>query len=528
MLINEKSKAEGISRNHSKRKGGKNCQLTINIVCSITSLAVNYGINFFLTPFIKKHLGIEANGFISLATTFISYINLLAIALNSLSARYIAIAYHKQDSQSASVYFSSVLVANIVLSIIVFIPAITLIFRLDSLITVSDNLVYDVKLQFVLVLLSYIITTIGTVYTTATFIKNRLDISSIRNTISLLLRAALLVGLFTLFAPRIWYAAIANLTSSLFLIVTNKRLTQKYVPEIKYDKNLVKFSAVKELVSNGIWQSVCNAGVIMNTGLDLLIANIMIGETAMGEVAIGKNFSSIFNTLMVSINNAFRPKETEYYAKGDMASLLTELDNAMKLTSCACNVVVGLFLIYGLDFVKLWLSEDGAEIIWKLATIVFLGDLAVGVVQPLVYTFILTNNVRLASYPTLAMGLVNASSMYLLLKYTSIGVYSIVLTTLVLNVIVSFTTTPLLSSKCLKISKLTFYPRIALHLLSFGLTSLCMLAVSKIMVLPTTWLKLLQACIPTFAIGGIVAVITTYSPKQILILTTKAWRRLRN
>ena len=80
----------------------------INVICSLFVLATNVLISFFLSPFIVKNIGVEANGFVTLANNFVTYAQLIVSALNSMAARFIAIAYVKKDYKKANLYYNSV------------------------------------------------------------------------------------------------------------------------------------------------------------------------------------------------------------------------------------------------------------------------------------------------------------------------------------------------------------------------------------------------------------------------------------
>ena len=50
----------------------ENKKLIINLLSSIIAFGINLIIGFYLSPYIVKNLGVEANGFISLANNFIT------------------------------------------------------------------------------------------------------------------------------------------------------------------------------------------------------------------------------------------------------------------------------------------------------------------------------------------------------------------------------------------------------------------------------------------------------------------------
>ena len=72
---------------------GKKQRTVINVVCSILVLCTNVVISFFLSPYIVKNIGVEANGFVTLANNFVTYANLIVTALNSMAARFITVEY---------------------------------------------------------------------------------------------------------------------------------------------------------------------------------------------------------------------------------------------------------------------------------------------------------------------------------------------------------------------------------------------------------------------------------------------------
>ena len=92
--------------------------ILLNIIWAVLAILVKYAINFLTTPYVTNNIGVEAYGFVSLANTFTSYIDLISIALNSFASRYIAIAYHQNDLKKAEQLYSSVIVADCVLVIL--------------------------------------------------------------------------------------------------------------------------------------------------------------------------------------------------------------------------------------------------------------------------------------------------------------------------------------------------------------------------------------------------------------------------
>ena len=65
----------------------------INVSSSILVLVLNVCISFFLSPYIIKTIGIEANGFVNLANSFIAYADLIVVALNAMPIYIITLSF---------------------------------------------------------------------------------------------------------------------------------------------------------------------------------------------------------------------------------------------------------------------------------------------------------------------------------------------------------------------------------------------------------------------------------------------------
>ena len=91
-------------------------QTTLNLTTSLMAFVINAGINFLLTPYLIEKLGTESYGFIGLANDIVNYANILSMALNAMSSRFVSVEYHKGNKEKAEVYINSVIIANLLLA----------------------------------------------------------------------------------------------------------------------------------------------------------------------------------------------------------------------------------------------------------------------------------------------------------------------------------------------------------------------------------------------------------------------------
>ena len=507
-------------------RSGKSRTIVLNILWSVLAVIVNYGMNFAITPYVTNNIGIAAYGFVNMANTFITYVDILAVALNAFAGRYISIAYHRGDFDEARSFYSSVIIADAILGAIVAIPSFLLIWKLEFLLKIPQNLVTDVKILFAVVLFKYMLTMIRTAFDVGTFIANRLDLSERQRTVSYFVNAGLLLILCAFLPPHVWYIGIAGAAAAMFLLVMNYHYTRKLAPELKCSVSSFSAQRIKTLIISGIWNAINNLGNVLNNGLDLLITNVMLDSVAMGNVSVGKNLSTICYSLVISIANAFKPMQLKYYAENNTAALVKELKTAMKMTGLLCEVIIAGFIAFGLPFVSLWIGKSAdADMVYRLSVIVLLSDIIIGNVNPLYYVFTLTNKVKLPCFVTIGMGIANVAGMYVLIRYTGMGAYAVVITTLAVNFVHLFDT-PLYSAHCLKIKWTTFYPVMIRHLIACGVDYILLKGISMLMPYSNNWLLLAVNCVTAGAFGVAASVLIVLDIDERKALIRKVKQRI--
>lgn len=287
--------------------------IVVNIMWSIISLLISTSITMFILPYVSDVIGIEAYGYIALSNNVISYIDLIASTINIYAVRFIAIEYHSGNLRKANIFYNSVFIANVILSIALIVPATIFIAYIEKIFDIPRGLTFDIRLLFLLTFLNYIISIVGTAFTVATFVKDALHKDSKIRSIGIIIKGIVIIILFSMLYPHVWYVALASIICSSFIVWKSIKLTHIYTPEFKIDFKLSSMIAVKEIASNGIWNTIASLGTTLNSGLDLLVTNIYIGATEMGQLSVPKTLSTFTTTLLTAVTNSFRPQLLIFY-----------------------------------------------------------------------------------------------------------------------------------------------------------------------------------------------------------------------
>lgn len=461
--------------------------LYYTIYISFLSVLLNCFINLYLTPKITNFVGVEAYGFVSLAKTFVSYANIIMTALNSYAARYMTVAYLQNQKDKYNEYLSTVFIADFVIGGAIFVVGLFCIGNLEVILNIPIDLIESVKFLFFLTFLTFYVTTISTVFFATGYIKDRLDINNWIKGFSYISEISILAFCFFVLKPRIWYVGLATVIAALIMLIGTVIMTKKLIPESNVKiSNFSKVSLIK-LVLSGIWNSANNMGNALNSGLDLLISNRMLSALSMGQVSIAKTINNMLYTVYTTISQPFQPGFLKKYSDGNMEGLVADLKYSMKLCGMITNVFFSGICVMGVPFLKLWIPTQDIYTIYKLTIIAMLPCVSEGCVYPLYYVYTLTVKNKIPCLITILGGICNVLSMCLMLKYTNVGVYSIVITTAVIMNFINLVTNPLYISRCLKVKRLTFYPCILRNICAVFGSIISMKMVAHFFPWPDNW-----------------------------------------
>lgn len=508
----------------TKPTKSKYVRLMQTVAVSGGALVINTLITLLLVPMITDTLGNDAYGFVTLGKNVAQYAMMITAALNSFAARYIVVAYHKQNHREAKMFFTSTFYGDLVLGTGLFVLALGGIVCLENLLVIPPELIVDVKLLFLFVFLNFWLVTVSTAFSASAHIKNKLYVAGIFKTLSYLGEAAVLIVCFRFFPPHVFYVGLGLAVAALIVALGNWNICRRYTPELKLDRQDFSFQAIRHLVVDGVWTSLNSLGDALNSGLDLLLCNLLLTPLAMGQLAISKTFYSMFASVFVLVGQAFEPMYLKSYATGDKKTLLSEFRVAMRLSGMLSNLVFAGFVALGMAFYKLWIPREDVAVIYTLTVINNMITIPGGPMQPLYYIYVLTLKKKLPTMITIAGGLLNVLGMYLLIRHTSLGVYAVVWTTVAVMAVINFGTNPLYMAHVLHLPWWTFYPGILKNLLSCGVLTFVFWNLSR-WYLPDSWVTLIASAMVLAIVGGVLHLLIVCNREDWKLLKEKLRRK---
>lgn len=476
---------------------------TNNFIGNLLGFLVTYSISFFLSPYIVGMLGEAAYGFVSLATSFTNYISLATVALNSLASRFIAIAIFNNDQDKAQKYYSSVIIANTLLAALFIIPCAVFIAELENFIDIPVELVWDVKILFAVIFSGFFVSLIASLFSVAVFVENKLYLNAIHNTEAAVLRLILTVALFVFLPAHVFYIGIITVVTNLYVIFWQYHYKRKYLPQLTVKISGFELKKIIELIKAGIWNLISQLSGLLNTGLDLLLANKFISPSSMGVLSIASTLPAMIQAVLGSVSSAFTPNLTKYYAHEKYGEMVWELEKSIRMMNLVLIVPMAGITVFGGSFYALWQPTQNSEVLQLLSVLKILCLTFTGGMAAVHEIFVITNKLRPQAIATLISGILNIAVVYILLSKTDAGVYAIAGVSSIIAILRNLMFTFPYAAKCIKQKWYVFYRMSFISFVTYALLCAVYYIIEKLMILDN-WIKFIGICVPSGLFGFII------------------------
>lgn len=500
-----------MSKNNSISKK----QIGINMIANIVSYSANIIVSFILTPFLINNLGKETYSFFPIANTIVVYMSVLTNSLNSMASRFVTVSIVREESDEANKYFSSTLAANLFLSAILIVPLSLSVVFLDRIMDVPINSVAAIKILFALVFASALINISAAVFGIATFAKNRIDLRSLRELVSAILKLSLFFVLYRFLPPSIIYVGIVALVVALVNIAFQFFYTRFLLPEIKLKKEFISIKHTKILLGASCWNAINSFGNVLLTGTSMIIANMFYGAAASGAFSIVNTVPQFINGVIVMLVGIFYPVITHKFAQNDYDGLISELKNAQRLVGLFGCATISVFSSLAVEFFRLWTPKEDAIFLSTISFITILPHFIISCMWPLTNLNVVMNKVKIPAIFTLICGAFNVITAFFIYKFLSPGLISIPIISSVIQIIWIGIFIPIYASKNLNVKLTTFYPDL-IKCIICSVVVYFFVSITKMMFAFNSWVKFIIFGGIYGLIALILFVLVLVGPKNII------------
>jgi membrane protein EpsK len=308
----------------------------LNILANLGYFLLNVGIGLWFTAYLIRKLGVDAYGLVPLATSITAYVSILTISLSGSVGRFVTIALAKTDDDAANRTFNTALFASIVAAIAL-LPVLTpLAIAAPLVLNVPPGQEDGARWLLLATLAAFLITTVGSNFAVSSFARNRFDIRSAIDSLSLVVRVSAVAAFFSWLTPQLRHVAAASMIAALLWLAPTVWAWRRLTPTLRVRRRDFDRRQLRDLISTGGWLVINQTAAVLFLNIDLIVVNIMLGAKAGGSYAPVLQLSRMLRVLAGVVAGVLAPTILSRHARQDTEGMVRISRQSVKLAR-ACH-----------------------------------------------------------------------------------------------------------------------------------------------------------------------------------------------
>lgn len=482
-----------------------------NLVFSLLSMIIQFIQSLWVTSFIQRMMGIEAYGYIAVIVNIINMAGIITVALTSVCSRYIVIELEKRDYDRIQKIFNTIYFALIFLSCVCVVVFLIILINLDRLINISTQFAGQVSVLMIIVGADFIIQLLQVLYLSVLYYEEKLYYSYYVSIISNIAKVLIVVIIFHFWRPVVWGAYVGAVVVNGVALIIYKSYLKKHYPNIKKNPRYFDFTKLKEVLGTGGWVSLSKLAATLLSSCSTYLVNILIGVYMAGIYGSIAQVQSILSFITIAIVNVFLPQMYKIYATSNRVDLVNCTTENLKSLSIVLGIVVGGLIVFGDEFMCIWISKEYLK--YNILLILSVFYLAFVYSSEMLNQLLITvNKTKIPAFISIIAGIINILVAIFLVRVIDMGFYGIAIAQMLTLCIRSGIFLPIYTSCCLE-QKWYIFLRKQFWCIESMIITMGIGYFFDYWILVNSWMKLLGVSICT---GGLTI--------SLLIICDREWR----
>lgn len=327
-----------------------------NVLSNGAYFVFNAGLQLWFVRYLIHHLTVESYGLIPLSLNVANYMSILTISLSGSVGRFVTADLARGDVEAANKTFNTALFASLRLVVWLVPLMVGAAIVVPMFLSVPVGQLEGTRFLMACTGTAFLVNTLSSVFASASFAKNRIDIQRTVDSLGLLAQVACVVGLFTFVEVEFWFAGLGVLAMALVRQIGYQASCRRLTPELRIRRRDYDRKRLGEILGLSGWLITSNVGGLLLTQTDLLITNLILGAAAAGLYAPVTQIMIVVRALSGTLSYALSPTLTAIYAQGDMARLTRVTLRSVKLLGLSVALPAGLVAGLSYGIMKSWLG----------------------------------------------------------------------------------------------------------------------------------------------------------------------------
>ena len=421
-----------------------------NLIASIVSMVIQFLQSLWITSYIQRIMGVEAYGYISVIVNIVNMAGIITVALTSVCSRYMVIELETKNKENINRLFNTIYYSLLLISVVCLCTFGIMSFNVTAFMNVSPEYVQQVSILLIIVGIDFVLQLLQVPYLSIFYFEEKIYYTYYTTMFSNIFKVIVVVICFTAYEPVVWAAYLGSIFINVGALgVYNCYVRKKYF-YIKKTLKYFKTEKLKEILSSGIWVSLSKLAATLLSSCSTYLVNILIGVYMAGIYGSVSQIQSILSFITVAIVNVFLPRMFKLYAvKGEKNGLIKYTRESLKVLSILLGIVTGGLIVYGAQFMSLWISEEYLEYKWLLSISVCY--LALSYSAEMINQLLITiNKTKVPAIVSAIAGIANIILAIFFDEMFKAGIYGIALAQLIVLCFRSGIWMPIYAAKCVK------------------------------------------------------------------------------
>ncbi|QBA63896.1 lipopolysaccharide biosynthesis protein [Muriicola soli] len=347
-------------------------QLKRGALLNYTTIIVTNVVGLLLTPFIIKSLGDDEFGLYTMIGAFVGYISVLDFGLSNAVVRFVAKYKAEKDQTGEENFLATTLIIYGIISVIVIIVGTICYFNLENIFSNSLDLVQleKAKIMFAILIFALAIGLPAGAFEGICFGYERFVFPKSVKLCRYLLRSVMVVGLLLLGGDAV-SLVILDVTLNIILIAIIIYYVIRRL-NVKFRLHQFSFDLPKRIFSYSIWIFVFVLVGQFQWKVGQMVLGIVANTTIVAIFAVGVMLGTYYGAFSTAISSVFLPRATQMVVANASGEQLTDMMIKIgRLSFIVLMFILGAFLLYGQQFVLLWVGESYFDS-WIIALIIML------------------------------------------------------------------------------------------------------------------------------------------------------------
>lgn len=346
-------------------------QLKKGAMLSYLSIILTNGIGLVLTPFMIAKLGDSEYGLYSLIGALIGYISVLDLGLSNTIVRYVAKYRALNDRKGEENFLATTMLLYAVISLIIVLIGLGLY---ENLALVFESLtpaeLEKSKVMFAVLIFNLAITLPGGAFSAICSGYEQFVFPRTLNIVKYVVRSIMVVALLYMGGDAI---SIVYLDTAVNLLVIG--LNGFFVFKklgVRFKLHQFQIPLIKEIFAYSIWIFVFALVGQFQWRAGQVILGKTSGTMAIAIYGVGIMLGTYYGAFSTAISGVFLPRATKMTVLDASRDELTEMMVRIgRYSLLVLLLILGGFLLYGRQFVHLWLNDRYADS-WLIALIIMI------------------------------------------------------------------------------------------------------------------------------------------------------------